>query len=91
MNEDLRNRMQAIFDRIEGGSTTDMYGLIDEAIEAEEITQEEYQDNEFAICAFFDSHWFTCVVCGWTLPMDMLTVNDTVELTCIECSPEDAE
>lgn len=90
MNDELRNRIQKIFDRIEGGSTEDMYRLIDIAIDDGEITQQEWVDNEMAICDFFDTHWFYCTQCGWTLPISEAGQDtESGELACRDCSPED--
>ena len=69
MNDDLRARVTAIFERIEGGSSADMWSMIDDAIENGEIDREDWLANEYEICALFDAYWFTCEGCAWTLPL----------------------
>jgi len=90
MNDDLMKRIDTIFARIEGGSAVDMYSLLDDAIYDGEITQEEYLKNEMAIANYFDTHYFTCSGCGWTLPIsEQGEDSDSGELACNDCGEED--
>lgn len=90
MSDDLMKRIDTIFARIEGGSAVDMYQLIDQAIDEGEITQEEYLKNEMAIANYFDTHYFTCSGCGWTMPIsDMGEDSEVGDLVCTDCEEED--
>jgi len=91
MNDDLRTRLWAIFGRVEGGSTEDMWTMLDNAIDDGIITQEEFDENEKSIAHFFDDHWFNCASCGWTMPVEEMGEDLNGELACHECSPLDDE
>ena len=90
MPDDLRNRMFKLFEQeVEGGVAKDMMQMVDEFIDYEGITQEEWDDNEYAICVLFDNHWFNCVGCGWTMPNECQTEAETSELMCSDCHSEE--
>lgn len=85
MNEELSNRLYKLFsDEIQGGCTNDMVGMIDIWIEDGEITEDEARDNEMAIANLFDTHWFTCNNCGWTMPINEMADND--DWVCTDCA-----
>ena len=65
-----------------------MYSLIDEAIQNGEITREEYDDNELEIAYLFDNFWFTCSVCGWTMPIGDMGEDVDGDMACASCSDE---
>jgi hypothetical protein len=69
--EEMRNKWYDLFSReIQGGSSNDMWTMVEVWIDDGVITTEEYHDHEGAICALFDANWFTCEGCGWTLPIE---------------------
>lgn len=89
MNDELRAKLNKIFsDDIQGGCTNDMESILDRAIEDGELDADEVRANEMAIAYFFDDHWFTCVGCGWTMPIDCLSDGDHVDLICSDCGDE---
>lgn len=74
MNEELRERLDKLFySEIQGGTSDDMYNIIDRAIEDGTISDDEWQNNEMGICMFFDNSWFTCEGCGWTMPISEMS------------------
>lgn len=84
MNDELRAKFMKIFERIEGGSTEDMMTLIDVAIDDEEISADDYYLNDSEVCAMFDTYWFTCTQCSWTMPMSEMADDD--EWRCKDCA-----
>lgn len=69
---------------IEGGTCKEFFQIMDEAIEDGLITQEFFDTNELAICDIFDSSWFTCECCNWTLPR--YAESNDAEGICEDCS-----
>lgn len=86
MNDQFRTKMYNLFyDNIQGGVCEDMLGMIDRWIEEGEITQEDWDLNELAICNLFDENWFMCDGCGWTLPIE----EECGDWRCNDCQEDD--
>lgn len=88
MSKDLYSRVMQVIDHLRG-SSGDIIGGFDQAIEDGTISSAEYQDNEGEILAIADNHIFNCVCCGWCLNVDEMG-EDTPggELCCKDCEDE---
>lgn len=86
-NEEQIKLHDIFYSAIQGGSTDWMESILERAVEDGELTEDFVHDNELAIAYYFDDHWFTCVVCGWTMPIsDMGEDTEGGELQCEDCS-----
>jgi hypothetical protein len=87
MNDELRNKFVKIFQQVDGGSSTHMEAMIDDAIENGIITRNDFDDNELEVCGIFDNDWFTCLGCDWILPIE--DQDERGEWHCKQCMDEE--
>jgi hypothetical protein len=89
MNDDLVKRVMIVIDDLRG-SSKDIVGAFDEAIEEGLISQEEFYANEDSILSLADDNVFTCVRCGWTLNVDEMGEDtDSGEMQCLHCEEDE--
>ncbi len=74
---------------IQGGVCKDSMQIFDEWIDDGFMTADEFRMNELEICYIFDDGFFTCALCGWTMPNDMTCIADVEEATCSDCYCEE--
>jgi hypothetical protein len=88
MDKDLYDRVMKVIDHLRG-TTGDIIGGFDEAVEDGLLTADEYDSNEAEILSIADNHIFNCVRCGWCLNVDE-GGEDTPggELCCKDCEDE---
>ncbi len=75
----------ALSQEIEGGVSKGFDQIIDEWLDEERMTEEEWGLNEVEIAHIFDDGFFECQGCGWTVPVDATGVKD------FYCSDHDDE
>ena len=70
---------------VEGGVCKDFMQIVEGFIENEDMTPEEFDDNELEIAYIFDDGWFTCSQCGWTMPVCEMGEDVNAEFVCQSC------
>jgi hypothetical protein len=89
MNDDLRKRVMAVIDDLRG-SSYDIIGRFEEAVEDGDISEEEYRLHEMSILSLADDNIFTCVGCGWTLNVDEMGEDSASgEIQCTNCAHDE--
>lgn len=84
MTPELKQRVQIyVIDAVDGGVTTSITELIDNAIKWEYFTEQEFRTYEREILVFIDSNIFKCEECDWTLPRDE---ESDEAMFCKDCS-----
>lgn len=87
LSEEKRNAIHDYIDQtVDGGASMGYSQIFDNLIEDEIISAEEFDSNELEICYIFDSGWFTCNECEWTVPNDCESYKE--EGTCTDCNPD---
>jgi hypothetical protein len=80
-----------IIDYVEGGISSNIISLIDEAIYDAYITTEQFTANERDILDMIDEHIFECEHCGWVLPISRMSNLSVGEQLCNDCLPDNGE